>query len=274
MMSQRALQNRRPIGVFDSGIGGLTVVKELIKSLPYEDIVYFGDTARVPYGTKSHQTVVRFSTENVLFLLRYNVKLIIVACNSSSSVALASLKRNFKVPIIGVIEPGAAYATSMSYSQRIGVIGTSTTIKSKAYEKQIRGLVPKAKVYSKSCPLFVPLAEEGWLDGKVTSQIIRTYLSPLKKKDIDTLILGCTHYPLLEKAIKRVMGKGVKLIDSAVSVAETAKALLQEEGLARHAGIRGRRRFFVSDEPGRFKRMGERFLGRRLSCVRKIGNGA
>jgi len=273
--------DRRPIGIFDSGIGGLTVVKELVRQLPGEDIVYFGDTARVPYGVKSRDTVVKFSIENTLFLLKNKVKLVIAACNTSSSVALTTLKRNFKVPVIGVIAPGARDAVLSSRSGRIGVIGTSTTISSKAYEKQIlknKGLFKPArgrsiKVFSRSCPLFVPLVEEGWLASKVTDNVIRQYLSSLKNKDIDTLILGCTHYPLLKSGIRKVMGKKVTLVDSAVSTAKAAREFIEARGIANSPGRRAALRFFVSDEAQRFKKVGESFLGRRLSSVVRVKHG-
>lgn len=267
------MYSRSPIGIFDSGVGGLTVVKELIRRLPGEDIVYFGDTARVPYGAKSRHTVMKFSVENALFLLKYNVKLIIVACNTSSSVALAGLRRNFKVPIVGVIEPGVIDAASSTKNGRIGIIGTATTIRSQAYERRIKRHLPHAKVFSQSCPLFVPLAEEGWLSKAVTLDVIRDYLSPIKQKGIDTLILGCTHYPLLKKSIRKIIGKKITIIDSAISTTKAVKTLLVDQGLGNQDRRRGRLRFFVTDEPGRFKRVGERFLGRRLEAVRKVGHG-
>lgn len=270
--------DRRPIGIFDSGVGGLTVLKELIKRLPQEDIVYFGDTARVPYGTKSRQTIIRFSIENILFLLKFNVKLIILACNTSSSVALATLRKSFKVPIMGVIAPGAKDAVTASRNGRIGVIGTSTTVRSRAYEKQIiknahstedskNRTLGRLRVFSKSCPLLVPLIEEGWLNERVTLQVIRCYLSPLKKKNIDTLILGCTHYPLLKNSIRKLMGKRVALIDSAISAAKEAESFITKEGRINLGRSKGRLKFFVSDEPQRFKKMGEKFLGRKISSV-------
>ena len=260
----------RPIGIFDSGVGGLTVVKEIRKRLPNENIIYFGDTARVPYGTKSKETVVRFSIKNALFLLKYNVKLIVVACNTSSSVALPTLRRNFKVPIIGVIKPGAKDASQSTKNKRIGVIGTSTTIRSNAYKNEVLRNIPSVKVFTQSCPLFVPLAEEGWFDKKITLDIIREYILPIKTKAIDTLILGCTHYPLLRRGIKKVAGKGINLIDSAVSTAKAVDELLNREEIANKGRLKGKERFFVSDEPERFKIIGEKFLGKKLPKVRKV----
>ncbi|MBI2495672.1 MAG: glutamate racemase, partial [Candidatus Omnitrophica bacterium] len=206
---------RQPIGVFDSGIGGLTVVKALIEELPVESIVYFGDTARVPYGTKSKHTIVKFSLENVEFLLRFGVKCIVIACNTSSSWALPTLRKYFKVPIIGVIRPGALAAVRETRNKRIGVIGTNATIQSRAYETAIQRIDPAVKVFSGSCPLFVPLVEEGWLNGAISRQVARRYLEPLARQRIDTLILGCTHYPLLASTIQQVLGSGVSLVDSA-----------------------------------------------------------
>ncbi|MBI4844920.1 MAG: glutamate racemase [Candidatus Omnitrophica bacterium] len=268
------MKKTRPIGIFDSGVGGLTVVKEVMQALPGEDIVYFGDTARVPYGPKSQDTIIRFSIENILFLLRQNVKLIIIACNTSSSVALSIVERNFKVPIIGVINPGAAEAVRLTKKKRVGVIGTRTTIKSRAYEKQIQLLAPQVRVFSEACPLFVPLAEEGWLEKDVTRQIADEYLKPLKTKHIDTIVLGCTHYPLLKPVIRKVMGDEVKLVDSARQVAKKAKIILEQNGLLAAKGAKSKSRicFYVSDEPENFAKQGQKFLGFKLGNVRKVAN--
>lgn len=263
----------RPIGIFDSGIGGLTVVKELMRCLPNEDIIYFGDTARVPYGTKSPHTVIKFSIENTLFLLHFKVKLIVVACNTSSSYSLSILRNDFKVPVIGVINPGAEEAAKVTKNGRIGVIGTTATVESAAYSDAIRRIDPTLKVYSIACPLFVPLVEEGWLNEKATCDIARRYLRPLKDKDIDTLILGCTHYPLLKGVIKGIMGEDVVLIDSAKQVASHVKEVLSRENLLFRAKRRGRYTFYVSDEPRRFAVAGERFLGRKIKCVKKASEG-
>lgn len=193
----------KAIGVFDSGVGGLTVAKELMQQLPYEDIVYFGDTARVPYGTKSRETVIRFSIENILFLLKHDVKLICIACNTASSVGLPAIKRHFKVPIVGVIDPGAKEAVYATRNKRIGVLGTRGTIKSRAYDTKIKQLDRGAKVIATACPLFVPFVEEDWLSGKVILEVARSYLKPLKDGRVDTVILGCTHYPLLKTVIRK-----------------------------------------------------------------------
>jgi len=261
-----------PIGVFDSGIGGLTVVKELMRQLPSEDIIYFGDTARVPYGIKSNETVVRFSIENILFLLKANVKLICIACNTVSSVALPAIKNYFRVPIVGVISPGAKEAVYATQTKRIGVIGTRATIRSHAYENEIKSLEPGAFIKTQSCPLFVPFVEEGWLGGKVVQDVAETYLKPLKASRVDTVILGCTHYPLLKPVIKKVMGNSVVLIDSAKQVAMEVKKILASENLL-NAQHKGRQKFYVSDNPEWFASIAKRFLGKEVKEVSKINEG-
>ncbi|MFH0791242.1 MAG: glutamate racemase [Candidatus Omnitrophota bacterium] len=259
----------KSIGVFDSGVGGLTVVKELSKHLPYEDIIYFGDTARVPYGIKSRETVIRFSIENILFLLRHDVKLICVACNTVSSLALPVIKNHFRVPIVGVITPGVREAVYATKNKRIGVIGTKGTIKSRAYELEIKQLDPKISVTAVSCPLFVPFVEEGWLKGSVVSEVARGYLQPLKESGVDTLILGCTHYPILKPLIKEIMGKQVTLIDSAKQVAIEVKKILAAEDLL-NKPRKAKERFYVSDNPEWFTGLAKRFLGRVVKDVRKV----
>ena len=265
------MNDPRPVGIFDSGVGGLTVVGQIEKILPCEDVVYFGDTARVPYGTKSKETVTRFSVENVEFLMEHDVKLVVVACNTASSLSLEFLKRCFKVPIVGVIEPGARRAASSTRNGRIGVIGTRATISSGAYERAVKKAGSKKELFTRSCPLFVPLVEEGWLDNDVAASIARIYLAPLKAKKIDTLILGCTHYPLLKSVIKKVMGDGVLLVDSAKEVAKEAKAILDAAGISRSGSRKGGYKFFSSDEPARFIKIGSRFLKRKIKCVKRAG---
>ena len=262
---------KKPIGVFDSGVGGLTVVKELIRQLPSEDIVYFGDTARVPYGIKSKETVIRFSIEDTLFLLNRDVKLICVACNTVSSFALPVIRNHFKVPIVGVITPGAREAVYATRNKRIGVIGTRGTITSRTYENEIKQLASDVSVYPVACPLFVPFAEEGWLDGDIVMDVAKTYLKPLKDAKVDTVILGCTHYPLLKPVIKEVMGSQVTLIDSAKQVAVEVKKILMSEGLTNASG-KGKQKFYVSDNPEWFSGLAQRFLGRQLKNVRKVNN--
>jgi len=258
----------RPIGVFDSGVGGLTVVSELKKLLPDERIVYFGDTARVPYGTKSKDTVTRFSVENTELLMKHDVKMVIVACNTASSLALEFLRRCFRVPIIGVIEPGARAAAKVTRNNRVGVIGTQATVASGAYGRAIRKANPRIRLFARSCPLFVPLVEEGWTDKPVTREIASIYLSGLKKSGMDTLIMGCTHYPLLKGVIKGVIGKRVALIDSAREVAAEARDLLNAAGILNLSARRGEDTFYASDEPARFVKVGRRFLHRPIKCLK------
>lgn len=268
------MNKNRPIGVFDSGIGGLTVAKELLRILPNEKIIYFGDTARVPYGTKSKATVTKFSIENVLFLLGLNVKLIVIACNTVSSLALPTLKKFIRVPMVDVIGPGVKDAVKATENKRIAVIGTRATILSKEYPRQINLLDDTVRTFSASCPLFVPLAEEGWFNNRIVFEIAKSYLNPIKKRRVDTIILGCTHYPLLKNIIKRVLGKDVQLIDSAKSVAyQTKRLLIKEDLLNTKVSSNPMHRFYVSDEPQRFKRMGERFLGRKIDSVKKVTIG-
>ena len=259
------------IGVFDSGIGGLTVVKELLRVLPRERIVYLGDTARVPYGNKSRETVVKFSTENVLFLLRHDVKLIIVACHTASSFALPFLERHFSVPVLGVIEPGVDAALAATRSGRVGVIGTHATIGSDAYPHAVRKHRRKVQLTQGACPLFVPLVEEGWVRDPVGVEVAQRYLRPFRAARVDTLILGCTHYPLLKPMIQKVVGPRVVLIDSARQVALKAKEVLRQMELSAPAGNRRvlAHRFFVTDEPRHFERLSARFLGRRIGDVSK-----
>ncbi len=260
----------RPIGVFDSGIGGLTVLKQIQKVLPNENLVYFGDTARVPYGTKSKKTIIRFSIENALFLLKFNIKLLVVACNSSSSYSLPSLKRNFKLPVIGVIKPAVEASVGMTVNKRIGIIGTAATMRSMQYPRQIKKINSKLIVKQKACPLFVPLAEEGWINHPITGSIAKEYLTELKKHRIDTLILGCTHYPLLYKTIKRAAGNSVTLIDSAYYTALKIKKALQKQKIDTKRKKKGICKYFVSDEPERFSRVGKLFLEKSPKGIKMV----
>jgi glutamate racemase len=263
----------QPIGIFDSGIGGLTVLKEIRRELPQEDIVYFGDTAHLPYGTKSKETITKFSIDNVKFLQDFDTKIVVVACNTASSLSLDALQENFSMPIIGVIEPGAKQALAKTKNGRIGVIGTKATIGSGAYEACLKRLDPSVKVYSGACPLFVPFVEEGWLDGEVVTKVAHIYLDQLKSFGIDTLILGCTHYPLLAGVIHKMIGENVTLVNSAQETAKEARALL--ERICLRSGKTGdyqETRFYVSDEPEQFRALGERFLGRSIQSVAKVGD--
>jgi glutamate racemase len=253
----------RPIGIFDSGVGGLTVLKEIEKILPCENIIYFGDTARVPYGNKSKSTIVKFSTENILFLLKRKVKMVVVACNTSSALALDYLKGVFSIPIIGVIEAGVDQALKVSAGTRIGVIGTKSTIESKSYQRHIVKANSQAVVSVRSCPLFVPLVEEGIFKGKIADETISMYLADFRKQKIDTLILGCTHYPLLKLEIGNYL-KGVVIVDSAQAVAYHAKKVLIANNLLNKSKERAKEEFFVSDEPEGFIKLARLFLKRKI----------
>ena len=264
------MSDTRPIGVFDSGIGGLTVVREIQKMLPGEKIIYFGDTARVPYGTKSKETVTRFSRENIWFLLKFEVKLVVVACNTVSSLSLPALIRAFRVPIVGVIKPGVRRALEVAEKGTVGVIGTRATIASGAYETFLKRGNPALEVISKPCPLFVPLAEEGRLYDRITFTVVEEYLRDLKKSRVNTLILGCTHYPLLKRAIARYMGSHVKLVDSAQETARTVRELLGAKGLLSGRKAVSNHKYFVTDEPANFKKVGEMFLGKPIKSIRKV----
>ncbi|HLW05180.1 MAG TPA: glutamate racemase [Azoarcus sp.] len=259
-----------PIGVFDSGVGGLTVVRALMERLPFEDVVYFGDTARVPYGVKSVDTIRRFSAEIVRFLMQRNVKMLIVACNTMAAVAEDVVRECAgEVPVIDVIEAGAKAALKHSRSRRIGVIGTPTTINSNAYARYLHALDSSVQVYSSACPLFVPLVEEGWLDHAVTRMTAQEYLKPVLAEEVDSLVLGCTHYPLLKPMLKREIGPDVGLIDSASTAAELAAQRLQALDLARAQSVPVHR-FYVTDVPLRFQTIGERFLGRSFGPVEQV----
>lgn len=264
------MSSTKPIGVFDSGIGGLTVVKRLAATLPNEDIIYFGDTARVPYGSKSNTTVVEYSIQDTNFLLRKNVKAVVVACNTASSVAIKDLKERFTIPIIGMIEPGAARAIKESKNKRIGVIGTRSTISNQAYSREIKRIDGSVRVFEKACPLFVPLAEEGWIGHKATYEIAEEYLEELRNLEIDTLVLGCTHYPILSGVIQKIMGDNLTLIDSGVASAELVKKELREKGLKTDKKESGNCEFYVSDIPTTFKTVAELFLGRPVNEVQKV----
>jgi glutamate racemase len=251
------------IGVFDSGVGGLTVLAALRKRLPAESTVYLGDTARVPYGSRSPQVIERYAINNARFLAQFDLKLLVVACNTVSAVALPTLAKALQVPVLGVVEPGAAEAAALQRGH-VGVIGTPSTILSGAYQTALQRLRPNVRVSSAACNLFVPLAEEGWLDGEVPLGVARRYLEPLRATGVDTLVLGCTHYPLLRSVIAEVMGSDVRLVDSAEASARAAEQLLRERGLLSSTG-HGAERYFVTDLPAQFGVIAERFLGRRIA---------
>jgi len=257
------------IGIFDSGVGGLTVLHALLDALPREHLIYLGDTGRHPYGTKSAETVTRYSLENADFLLERGVKMLVVACNSASAVALEALTTRHELPIVGVIAPGARAATRRTRNRRVGVIGTEATIASGAYTRALRALEPSLEIFTRPCPLLVPLVEEGWLEGPIPRGAVETYLASLRTSGIDTLVLGCTHYPLLKPLIGEVMGERVTLVDSAEETAREVAARLEASGLARRRGS-GSSSFFVTDVPDRFIRIGQRFLGARLESAVRI----
>ena len=256
-----------PVGVFDSGIGGLTVARELMRQLPHESIIYFGDTARVPYGPKSPETVRRYSREITSFLQEKGVKAVVVACNTATAHALPELRAELPIPVVGVVEPGARAAVASTRNGSIGVIGTFGTINSGAYERAIRALTPGATITTRACPLLVPLVEEGWLDTEATRLIAREYLSPLIGARIDTLVLGCTHYPLLKPLLTEVLGDRVRLIDSAEETAKETARLLEERGLRAPDGVPPTHQFLASDAPQQFLQLGRRFLGTAIDRV-------
>ena len=261
--------NKAPLGVFDSGIGGLTVARALFERLPRESVIYFGDTARVPYGPKSPDTVRRYSGEILNFLLGRGVKAVVVACNTSTAHALPYLKERSSVPVVGVIEPGARAAVAATTTGTIGVIGTAGTVASGAYERAIKALRPDAKVHSQACPLFVPLVEEGWFEHPAAELIAREYLEPLKRARVDVLVLGCTHYPLLKPLLSRVMGAEVRLVDSAEETAKTVSQELERLGLLANGGSH-EHRFVVSDDEPHFRKVGALFLGEKLKQVEVV----
>jgi glutamate racemase len=261
-----------PIGVFDSGLGGLTVAHAIMRRLPHESLIYFGDTARVPYGPKSPDTVRRYSREIAAFLLDQGVKAIVVACNTATAHALPMLRDELDVPVLGVVEPGARAAVRASKSGRIGVIATEGTIRSGAYVRAIRQASPDAQVTALACPLFVPLVEEGWTHHDATRLIAREYLEPFVEQGVDTLVLGCTHYPLLKPLIAQVVGPDVRLIDSAEETAADTVRMLDERALA-SPPAQGNYRFVASDDPQQFLALGQRFLGDAIERVeiRSVG---
>lgn len=247
----------KAIGVFDSGVGGLTVLRAIRERLPREPTVYLGDTARVPYGTRSPEVVIRYSRNNARFLLQQDLKLLVVACNTATAHALEVLQRELPVPVIGVVEPGARAAAAISRGGRIGVIGTAGTIASGAYQRALARALPGAEVIARACPLLVPLAEEGWTEGEVARLVVERYLGDLRGR-IDTLVLGCTHYPLLRKVIAEVLGPEVALVDSAQATAAAVEAALPAAGAAEGEPVH---RYFVTDVPARFPEIAARFLG-------------
>ena len=269
-----ALKKDAPIGVFDSGIGGLTVAREIMRQIPNEKIIYFGDTARMPYGSKSKETVTRYSRQIVRFLQSKEVKAIVVACNTASAYALETIKKELDIPIIGVVEPGARVACETTVNDRIGVIGTEATVHSGIYTSFIRRQKPDVQVVSKACPLFVPLVEEGWLKDPITMEVARRYLEELLQYDIDTLILGCTHYPLLRSTVQKIVGDKVNLVNPAYETARDLKKLLERENLSNPDTETDpsemSHRFYVSDAADKFNKFANSILPYDIDTTQEI----
>jgi glutamate racemase len=263
-----------PIGVFDSGLGGLTVLHAIAHRLPRETLLYFGDTARVPYGPKSPEVVRRYSQEILGWMLAQGVKAVVVACNTSTAHALDLLTQTSPVPVFGVIEPGARAAVQVAPFHPIGVIGTAGTIRSGAYQRAIQALAPDTEVIAKACPLLVPMVEEGWFNHPATRMVAEEYLTPVRARNIRTLVLGCTHYPLIKPLIQEVIGERVQLIDSADETARAVAEGLEAQGLTESGEAGGTTRFVVTDDPDRFRRVGTGFLGDRIERVEVVSLGA
>lgn len=259
---------KRAIGIFDSGVGGLTVFKSIREYFPNEDIIYFGDTARVPYGPKSKQTVINYSIQNTRFLLQQNIKLLIIACNTSSAVAIPYLQKMTKIPVIGVIIPGAEEALAVSKTGRIGIIGTEGTINSNAYKNELLKLNKDLEIFSQPCPLFVSLVEEGWLDQEVTRLIIEDYLTVFKEYNVDTLILGCTHYPVLKPAISEFLSEKVNLVDSSHAIIKHIKPFLNDS-----SDKLGKDLFYVSDNEYKFIKIADMILDKKITDLKKVTLG-
>lgn len=270
MLASAAVETRDlAIGVFDSGVGGLTVLRALQERLPLESTVYLGDTARVPYGTRSSAVVTRYALGNAHFLMSQNIKMLVVACNTVSAESLPALASQVSIPVIGVVEPGAASACAVSQGRRVGVIGTQGTIHSRAYQKAIARLDSKLEVSSQACPLFVPLAEEGWIQGEVPRLAAERYLADFKREGVGTLVLGCTHYPILQEVIAQVMGPEVTLVDSAKATAEAVEQKLRQLDLLSSQKT-PEHRVYVTDIPGSFPSVAQRFLGKELTHLEQV----
>jgi glutamate racemase len=265
--------NDAPVGIFDSGIGGLTVARAIYERLPGESTIYFGDTARVPYGPKSPETVRRYSLEILHWLLEQGVKAVVVACNTSTAHALRALQEATAVPVIGVIKPGARAAIAVGNGGPIGVIGTAGTIGSNAYARALAALAPGLTVVQKACPLFVPLVEEGWFDHPATELVAAEYLAPMRDEGVRAVVLGCTHYPLLRPLLQRIMGPGAVLIDSGEATAEALETVLRDKSLAASGAVPSSHRFVVSDDEARFRLVGSRFIGERLAGAEVVPLG-
>jgi glutamate racemase len=262
-----------PIGIFDSGVGGLTVYRAIERRLPNESLIYLGDTARIPYGTRSLETVQRYAMEDAAFILSKNVKALVIACNTASALAANRLREKFDLPILGVIRPGARRAVAVTRNGQIGVIATEATVASGAYERAMLAVRTGLEIISRSCPLFVPLTEEGWVNHPVTRQVAEEYLAELRSTNVDTLVLGCTHYPILRPVIEAVLGDRLTYIDSGEAVADEVAELLESEGLLRQSQEPRTEEFYVTDSATRFRRVAELFLGRPLDAVTPVELG-
>ncbi len=262
--------DNRPIGIFDSGVGGLTVMREVMEQLPYENLIYFGDTARIPYGSRSVQTIKKYAYQCASFLKSKDVKTIVIACNTASSIALEHLQKNFDLPVIGVIEPGAKSAAAATKNSRIGVIGTMAAINSGAYQAKIMEYRHNSEVIGIPCPLFVPIIEEGWEYSTVAELTAEKYLAELVEHDVDTLVLGCTHYPILRYTIKKVIGPGVKLVNPAFETARNLKKVLADQNLLNENFNLPQYEYYVSDAPERFRRIGGNFLKKEINNLSEI----
>lgn len=269
-MGEYTIMDNRPIGVFDSGLGGLTVLKEIKRLIPTESVVYFGDNGRSPYGTKSKETVVKYTFQDIRFLLNQDIKMMVIACNTISACSLQLVKHNFDIPVIEVIEPGALTAVRETRNKKIGVIGTVATINSGVYEKAINKLDASAEIISKACPMFVPLVEEGWWENDIAFRIVEEYLAPLKEVNIDTLVLGCTHYPLLYSTISKVMGDGVRLVSSALEVTKVVKEILKENDIERDEKVKPVYRYYTSDSVEKFESLGSAILESEIHSAEKV----
>lgn len=262
--------DNRPIGVFDSGLGGLTVLKEIMELIPSESIVYFGDCGRAPYGTKSKEMVIKYTFQDIRFLMEHDIKMMVIACNTMSACSLESVKHDFDIPVIEVVQPGSHCAVRETKNRRVGVIGTSATVGSGVYEKTIKSIDNSIEVFSKACPLFVNLVEEGWWENDIAYQIANEYLKDLKKEHIDTLVLGCTHYPLLKGVIQRVMGEDVKLVSSAMEVAKVVREVMQKDSMLRDSKLNPIYKYYTSDSIEKFDSLGSSILGKYIDCAERV----
>lgn len=271
-MGEIAYMDNRAIGVFDSGLGGLTVFKEIIEQLPNESAIYFGDSGRAPYGTKSRETVIKYTLQDIRFLMNHDIKMMVIACNTMSAHSYEFVKKSLDIPIIEVIGAGAATAVVETKNKKLGIIGTSATINSGAYQKAINKLDHNIEIIQRACPLFVPLVEEGqeWWENDIALRIAQEYLNPLKETGVDTLVLGCTHYPLLQKTISKVMGENVKLVSSATEVARVVKKTILDNNMQRDTRYKAVYRYYTSDSVEKFEPLCSAILGRTVNSAEKV----